>query len=58
MAIVELPVGAGSWRTYSSKNIELSWIGSWTVEVLDANGNVLATYSMTIEEAAVETEEY
>ena len=43
MAEVELPIGAKHWRTWSSKNLWHTWLGVWTVEVVDNQGNVLLT---------------
>ena len=41
MAKVDLPIGAQTWRTWSSKRILLDWVGDWRVEIQDAEGNVL-----------------
>ena len=43
MARVDLSVGSGDWRTWSSKRLLPSWTGHWEVKVLDASGKVLAT---------------
>jgi len=43
MARVDLNVGSGDWRTWSSKKLLPSWTGHWEVKVLDANGTVLAS---------------
>lgn len=48
-AQVELDVRSKNWRTWSSKTILESWTGPWRVMVVDANGNVLATTSFSIE---------
>jgi hypothetical protein len=40
-ARVDLAVNASSWRTYSSKKIQPSEVGSWRVEVLGPDGTVL-----------------
>ena len=42
-ARVTLSVRANTWRTYSSKRIQAHEIGAWRAEVLDAEGNTLAT---------------
>lgn len=42
-ARIELKVGAASWRTKSSKIIRTHEFGSWHVDVIDADGNVLRT---------------
>lgn len=44
-----LNVKSSSWRTYSVKTIDPAWTGAWTVEVLDAEGQVLKTLSFTIQ---------
>lgn len=49
MATVELNVGASPWRTWSSKTLDPSWTGAWTVEIKDAQGTVVQTLSFTIE---------
>jgi Protein of unknown function (DUF2914) len=38
---VTLTVGGSPWRTYSSKRLRPSDVGSWHVDVLDAGGNML-----------------
>lgn len=40
-AEVEFVVGGPRWRVYSSKNLDPSWLGEWTVSVVDEKGNVL-----------------
>jgi len=40
-ARVDLAVNSSTWRTYSSKIIQHHEIGSWHVDVLDSEGNVL-----------------
>ena len=47
-AKVDLSVKGKTWRTWSSKNIDPSWVGSWKVEVVSANGDVLSTKSFVI----------
>lgn len=49
MAAVDLTVGGSPWRTWSSKTIDPSWTGAWTVEIQDGQGNVLRTLGFTIE---------
>lgn len=41
VAKVPFHVGAPRWRVYSSKNLEPSWTGEWTVKVVDATGQVI-----------------
>ena len=38
---VTLSVGGSPWRTYSSKRLRPSDVGSWHVDVLDASGAML-----------------
>ena len=44
-AEVSFEVGGNRWRVWSSKNLMASWLGEWTVSVLDIGGNVLAQES-------------
>jgi len=48
MARVELAVNSASWRTWSSKKILESWMGSWRVEVQTGDGTVLESAELTI----------
>jgi hypothetical protein len=48
---VPLQVGGSPWRTWSSKQIPPDWTGSWTVEVQDADGTVVASTTFTVEAA-------
>ena len=48
MAEVEFNVGGPRWRVYSSKRFQPQWDGFWTVDVIDAAGNVLASDSIRI----------
>lgn len=41
MARVAFDVGGPRWRVYSTKNLEPSWLGKWTVRVEDAAGREL-----------------
>ncbi len=43
MARVPLNIGASSWRTWSTKKLQLHWTGEWTVEVRDAEDKLLST---------------
>lgn len=47
-AKIELSVKGKTWRTWSSKNIDPSWVGNWKVEVVAANGDVLSTKSFVV----------
>ncbi len=40
-AAVTFNVGANRWRVWSSKNLQPEWTGTWTVTVVDEEGNVL-----------------
>lgn len=51
-AKIELSVKGKSWRTWSSKNIDPSWIGNWKVEVVAANGDILSTKTFVITKPA------
>ena len=48
--VIELSVGGSPWRTWSRRTIPAEWTGTWTVEVLDAGGAVLATADFTVGE--------
>jgi hypothetical protein len=41
VAQVPFSVGAPRWRVYSSKELEPSWTGEWSVKVVDASGQVI-----------------
>ncbi|MDH5590511.1 MAG: DUF2914 domain-containing protein [Gemmatimonadota bacterium] len=45
---VPLNIGGSPWRTWSSKTIPAEWTGTWTVEVKDASGTVVATTTFTV----------
>ena len=44
-AEVPVAVAGPRWRAYSIKTLEASWLGRWTVSVVDADGNVVARES-------------
>lgn len=48
MARTELDVRSSDWRTWSSKNILPTWVGSWRVVIEDAGGNSLAEQTFEI----------
>lgn len=48
MAIVDLPVNARSWRTWSSKRIVRDWTGVWRVDVISATGHVICSKDFTV----------
>lgn len=41
MAEVPFSVGAPRWRVHSSKKLDPSWTGEWSVKVVDAAGQVI-----------------
>lgn len=41
-------IGGSPWRTWSSKVIPEEWAGDWSVEIRDAEGNVLETLQFTV----------
>jgi hypothetical protein len=47
-AKVTLSVQSSSWRTYSSKRIQLHEIGDWRVDVLGPGGEILKTLEFKI----------
>ena len=47
MARVPFVVNGPRWRVYSTKKLEPSWTGEWTVRVEDENGQVLHTESFS-----------
>jgi hypothetical protein len=54
MAEVSFEIGSPRWRTYSSKDIDPSRLGSWSVSTVDASGRVLDTREFEVVEAAPE----
>ncbi|MBD3619718.1 MAG: DUF2914 domain-containing protein [Chromatiales bacterium] len=51
MAEVDFAVGGPRWRVSSSKNLLPEWTGTWEVDVLNANGEVVETRSFDYVEA-------
>lgn len=49
-ANVDLTIRTNSFRTWSSKKIWHTWKGNWRVDVVDENGEILATKKFSIEE--------
>ena len=47
-ARVNLAIKASSWRTYSSKRIQMHEIGDWHVDVLGSEGELLKTLQFEI----------
>ena len=52
MAEVSFDVGGDRWRIHSSKNLQPSWLGEWTVTIVDANENVFSTHKLDYKAAA------
>ncbi|MEA3466512.1 MAG: DUF2914 domain-containing protein [Thermodesulfobacteriota bacterium] len=48
LARVRLSVDSSNWRTWSSKRVLSQWKGTWRVEVLDAEGQVLLIVPFSI----------
>jgi len=48
MARVDLNVGSGYWRTWSSKRLLPDWTGRWEVKILDSDGRVLGSGSFEV----------
>jgi hypothetical protein len=44
---VAFDVGADRWRVHSSKQLDPSWLGVWTVIVVDVDGNTLSEETFT-----------
>lgn len=61
IAEVSFDVGGPRWRVWSSKKMMPDWAGTWTVQVVDTAGNVVAeksfTYGMAEDSATGTTEE-
>jgi len=52
MAEVTFEVRGPRWRIHSSKSLDPSWLGEWTVTTVDASGRVLQTDAFVYEEAS------
>jgi hypothetical protein len=50
-AAVTFDVKAPRWRVWSSKTLDPSWTGEWTVSVVDASGATLAQAKFMYEQA-------
>jgi len=48
MARLDLKVNAKNWRTWSSKKIISQWTGSWRVDILSQNGQLLDSKEFTV----------
>ena len=51
MAEVPFAVRGPRWRIHSSKNLDSSWLGEWTVTAVDSSGRVLSQDRFTLREA-------
>jgi hypothetical protein len=54
MARVPFVVNGPRWRVHSTKKLEPSWTGEWTVRVEDESGRVLHTESFSYIPAAAD----
>ncbi len=56
--VVEVPLAIGGprWRTYSTKQLDPSALGDWTVSAIDASGRVLSSDGFSYVEAPGEIE--
>jgi len=50
-AEVSFDVKAPRWRVWSSKTLDPSWTGEWTVSVIDGSGAMLAQAKLSYEKA-------
>ncbi len=48
---VALAIGGPRWRTYSTKQLDPSALGDWTVSAIDASGRVLSSDGFSYVEA-------
>ena len=51
VAEVPFAVQGPRWRIHSSKNLDPSWLGEWTVTAVDSSGRVLSQEQFTFSEA-------
>jgi hypothetical protein len=56
VAEVPIHIGGPRWRAYSSKNLDATRLGEWTVSVVDESGRVVQTDSFVYEAAATAPE--
>ncbi len=54
MSEVSFEIGSPRWRTFSSKDIDPSGLGSWSVSTVDASGRVLDTRQFEVVQATPE----
>jgi membrane protein implicated in regulation of membrane protease activity len=48
---VQFQIGGDRWRVYSSKTLVPEWTGTWTVDVVDGDGNKLYTGTLDYQAA-------
>jgi hypothetical protein len=48
VARIALRVAGSNWRTWSSKNIDPMWTGSWRVDIVAPDGSVLQSLAFTV----------
>lgn len=48
---VQFQIGGDRWRVYSSKTLAPEWTGTWTVDVVDGDGNKLYTGTLDYQAA-------
>ncbi len=48
VARVPLRIAGTNWRSWSSKNIDPMWTGSWRVDIVGPDGAVLQSVSFTV----------
>lgn len=51
-AEIKFEIGGDRWRVWSSKNLNESWLGEWTVSVIDAGENIITQQKFNYIEAA------
>lgn len=52
MAEVPFEIAGPRWRVHSTKRLDPSWLGEWTVSVVDSEGHTLARSSFSYTAAA------
>ncbi len=46
-----MTIGGTRWRTHSTKRLDSSWLGEWTVSVIDGAGRTLRADTLQLVEA-------
>lgn len=57
MGEVAFEVGGPRWRVHSTKQLDPSWTGDWTVKVVDLDGKVLSQENIEFGTAVAKAEE-